>query len=118
MDKEHIYKGVNDLFDFLSRQNIQHLSKVSINERFDDVVIRVNNVRCAKEIMKYVNQNDYIKQGLISPNPFAFTDGNISLVWDGMMSYNTVISNWISLYINQCKINNSLDNVSYIDFYT
>ena len=118
MDKEHIYKGVNDLFDFLSHQNIQHLSKVTINERFDDVVIRVNNVRCAKEIMKYVNQNDYIKQGLIAPNPFAFTDGNISLVWDGMMSYNSVISNWISLYINQCKINNSLDNVSYIDFYT
>ena len=118
MDKEHIYKGVNDLFDFLSHQNIQHLSKVSINERFDDVVIRVNNVRCAKEIMKYVNQNDYIKQGLIAPNPFAFTDGNISLVWDGMMSYNSVISNWISLYINQCKINNCLDNVSYIDFYT
>ena len=110
LDKDHIYAGVNDIFEFTSRNNIPHKSKVGKHTRFDDVVLRVDSISDAEKIRNFVNNNGYLKEGLIRPNPFAFTDGNIAFAWDGDLSYNTVVSEWISSYIN------SRENVSYNDF--
>lgn len=118
MDREHIYYGVNKLFSYLSMNNIPHVSKVSKHVRFDDVVLRLDDIYSAEKIRLFVEQNQYIKDGLIAPNPFAFTDGNVSLTWDGNLSYNTVVSEWISDYINHLKSDGRLKMVSYADFYT
>lgn len=117
LDLEHIYNGVNELFTFLSENNIPHLSKVASHTRFDDVVLNVDDIDSVELIRNYVNNNKNIKEGLILPNPFAFTDGNISITWDGNLSYNTVVSEWVSDYINETRLKGTFDNVSYRDFY-
>ena len=40
LDADHIERGVNEIFDFLDKNNISHLSKVGQKIRFDDVVVR------------------------------------------------------------------------------
>lgn len=115
LDELHIYHGVNKLFDFISKYNIPHMSKVSNYTRFDDVVIIVDSINSLLAIKQFVTSDEYIKEGLIDPNPFTFSDGEISCTWDGELSYNTVVSEWISEYINSMKDN--LDSISYSSFY-
>lgn len=115
LDEAHIYEGVNKIFDFTSKNNIPHLSKVAKHTRFDDVVLQVDNYKDADIIRQFVSNDEYIKEGLIEPNPFAITDGMISFAWNGDLSYNTVVSEWISEYINSMK--NNLDFVSYSSFF-
>ena len=116
IDSEHIEKSAIILFEFLTRENIIHLSKIGKFVRFDDVVIRTNNSENANKIIEFVNNNEYIKEGLLKGNPFAVCVDNISMVYDNSLSYNMVVSSWISNYINwECK-NNNLDNVSFLRF--
>ena len=42
IDAEHLYDGANILFDFLERNNITHLSKISKKVRVDNVIVRLN----------------------------------------------------------------------------
>ena len=117
LDKKHIYFGVNSIFDFLLKNNIEHYSKVSSHIRFDDVVLRVKNKDAIDKINAHINADEYLKNGLLNTNPFAFIDNNISVTWDGFLSYNSVVSDWISSYINTLKEKNMLNSVSFISFY-
>lgn len=47
----------------------------------------------------FINGNEYLKRGLLNPNPFVFID-DIGYTWDGCLSYNLIASEWISNYIN------------------
>lgn len=118
MDREHIYYGVNQLFEFISKNNISHLSKVSDITRFDDVVLRLDDANSVSKIIDFVNKNSYIKEGLIPQNPFSPSHNGIAITWDGSLSYNYVVSEWISDYINELKRNNKHDDVSYVGFYS
>ena len=118
MDREHIYYGVNQLFEFIAKNNISHLSKVSDITRFDDVVLRLGDANSVSKIIDFINKNSYIKEGLISPNPFSPSHDGIAVTWDGSLSYNYAVSEWISDYINVLKINNKLEEVSYVGFYS
>ena len=40
MDSLHVEKGAKILFEYLERQNIEHVSKIGSHSRVDDVVIR------------------------------------------------------------------------------
>ena len=118
IDSEHIEKSGKMIFEFLARENIVHLSKIGKCVRFDDIVIRTNNSESANKIIDFVNNNEYIKEGLLTCNPFAVNVDNISMAYDNTLSYNMVVSSWISSYINwECK-NNNLDNVSFLRFRT
>ena len=117
LDVEHIYYGVNQIFEFVAKNNISHLSKVSNSTRFDDVVLRLDDVGSVEKIREFVSKNPYIKEGLVPQNPFSFQDDFISITWDGNLSYNMVVSEWISDYINELKRCSRLDEASYIDFY-
>ena len=114
IDESHIYHGVNKIFDYISRNNISHKSKVATHTRFDDLVIRVDDVEALSDIRKFVENDGYIIEGLIQTNPFAISDGMISFAWDGDLLYNRVVSEWISEYINSMQ--NNLDAVSYDSF--
>lgn len=118
MNKEHIYYGVNQLFEFISRNNISHLSKVSDITRFDDVVLRLDDMNSVLKTIDFVNKSAYIKEGLTSPNPFAPSHNGIAVTWDGSLSYNTMVSEWIADYINELKRSNGLESVSYMGFYS
>ena len=42
LDKEHIFDGANQLFDFLIREKIPHVSKIGKYISMDDIVVRVD----------------------------------------------------------------------------
>lgn len=117
LDKEHVDKGVSQLFDFLDKNNISHLSKVGKKIRFDNVVIRLTNEKDLNRLLDFVNNNKYIQEGLIKPNAFAYTENNIAIACDGSLSYNSTVANYILLYMKKLKEHNALDNASLKGFY-
>ena len=117
LDSKHIEQGAKSIFDFLTRNNISHLSKIGKDIRFDDIVIRLINKEDADKLLDYIRRNPYIQEGLIKPNPFAFQKNGVALACDGRESYNETIVKIIGLYISEKKDTNTLDKVSYEDFY-
>ena len=112
LDKEHIYRGANEIFEFLSDNNIVHQSKIGSETRFDDIVVRVNDIYSAETLRNFINNNKYIQEGLMEKNPFCIGDDKLAVTWDGTISYNQVVAEYISDYINS---NNK--DVSYQSFY-
>lgn len=117
LDREHIDKGSKELFNYLAKENIPHISKIGSHIRFDDIVIRTDSEESANKIMNFVKNNPYIQEGLLPANPFAVNDNGIALSWDDMLSYNSVVANWVSDYINWEFENNNINSVSYARFY-
>ena len=115
-NKKDIYKAVNELIKLLTQNNINHLTKVFNSVRNDNVIVIVDDLFTAEKIRKFVNSNENIKDSLLSGNPFMFTDGNISYAWDGYLSYNLVLSEWISDYINELKDSSKQIFIGYNDF--
>lgn len=116
-DKKNIYKSLFELIIFLSENNIIHSTKVFNKLRNDSIVITINSLFEAEKIRKFINNNENIKKNLIKPNPFMYSDNNISFAWDGYLSYNLVLSTWISDYINEVKEFNKYECVSYNDLF-
>lgn len=116
LDKKHIDKGMNEIINFLSQNNIVHSTKVFNTIRNDNIVISVDDLFTAEKIREFIDNNNYIKEGLLKLNPFMFTDGNISYVWDGYLTYNIVLCEWISDFVNELKKENKLDKVNYRNF--
>ena len=117
LDSEHIEKGAKLIFDFLNKNDISHVSKIGKEIRFDDIVVRLIKEEDAKKLLNFVKNNSYIQEGLLKPNPFAFQEGNIALACDGDKSYNYTVTQVIAMYLDKRKKDNSLDKVSYQDFY-
>ena len=118
-DYNHLKESANLIFDFLAKNNIPHISKIGKEIRFDNIVIRLTNIEDVPKIIDFVKNNSYIQEGLIEPNPFAFTKDNIAIVSDGNLSYNTVISDYIRLYLHFMKSTKQLHNInadSFINF--
>ncbi len=114
LDKAHIYNGVCELLTFLSTNNISHVTKVSNTTRIDDVIVIVDDILSAEKIRKFVEGNNNIKEGLLTTNPFMYTNGNISFICDGYLSYNMVVAEIVSDYINKQYLEKKLEEVSYI----
>ena len=116
IDKEHINESVKRIFHYLTKINAIHVSKVAKNIRYDNIVIRVNNINIVKQISNFINNDNYIKAGIMNTNPFAFHNDFISYTWDGELSYNMIVATYITDYINTLKHSNNLDQVSYNNF--
>ena len=109
LDKEHLKQGADYIFDFISSSGIYHQSKVADIMRNDNVVIRVNSIQDANMVMQYIDNNSYIKDGLLKVNPFLPNNNGIGVTMDNNYSYNTVVSQIISNYYNYLKQLNRLD---------
>ena len=112
-DESHMYDGVNRLMEYLSKNDITHKTLVSSSIRLDGVSVRVSDPNDIDNIIRFIYSDEYLREGLMEPNPFMFTAGCTSITWDGNLSYNMCISEWISQYINSID----LDKVSYESFY-
>ena len=117
LDKEHIRNGADLIFDYIKQNNIEHLSKIGADIRFDDIVIRLTNKKDVEKVINFVGSNEYLKEGLIKPNPFLYSKNNVAVACDGDLSFNNIISSLISNYINEKKLNNNLKEISVYDFY-
>jgi len=98
LDHNHLERGVNEIFDFLDQNNISHVSKVGKRIRFDNVVVRLINKEDLDKLLAFVKNNQYLQEGLLKPNPFAFVEDNIALASDGHLSYNSTVANYMMLY--------------------
>lgn len=117
LNSNHILHGAKIIFDFISKNNISHASKISRKIRFDNIVIRVINVEDATKIINFVKNNKFLQDGLINPNPFAPNINNIAIACDGRLSYNSTISSLINLYIRYKKVKKKLSEICIDDFY-
>lgn len=116
-DGKHIEKSAKLIFDFLSRNDIPHVSKIGKQIRFDDIVIRLVNEEDARKLLDFVKSNQYLQEGMIKPNPFAFQQDGVAMACDGDQSYNYTVAQIVAMYLDSKKKSNSLDTVSYQDFY-
>ena len=117
LDAKHIRTGAKLIFNFLTEENIPHLSKIGKEISFDNIVIRLINREDAENLMSFIKSNKYIQEGLMEPNPFAFQKDGIAIVSDGEKSYNGTVAMAIKLYLGKCQNENSLEQVSYESFY-
>ena len=110
LDSEHIDKGVLMIFDFIEKNNIINISKVGANIKSDTIVIRVENIKDAKMIMNFVKRNKYLQEGIYkNTNPFIPNINGVSYTIDGSLSYTTMISSVIGMFINEWVKNRELE---------
>ena len=110
LDSEHIDKGVLMIFDFIEKNNIINISKVGANIKSDTIVIRVKNIKDAKTIMNFVKRNKYLQEGINkNTNPFIPNINGVSYTIDGSLSYTTMISSVIGMFINEWVKNRELE---------
>ncbi len=102
------------LFDFLSANNICHISKIGSDIRLDDIVIRVYSKEDYFKIKNFINQTPKIKNAMQDSFPIGFHDDKINLALDRDMSFNEVTSDYLYYYIVDCK--KEKQNVSYQSF--
>ena len=117
IDDEHINEAAKRIFSFMAANNLKHSSKVASVVRIDDLVIRVPDKKTLNMVRDFIRNDDYIREGLMNVNPFLPNDGMFSYAWDGYLSYNDTLANYIVMYINGLKRYNMLDSVSFRDFY-
>ncbi len=121
IDYNHLEEGVNELFSFLERERIPHLSKVGSKMRVDNVIVRLRkgDVTSAKKVIDFVGSNLYLRNGLNSCNPFIPTRNGVGFMNEHGNSYNTDIANIISSYINKCiRINRKPNIEEFREFVT
>lgn len=109
IDREHLQNGANMLFDFIASTGIEHQSKIATIIRNDNVVVRVNSIEDANKIISFVNENQYIKEGLNNVNPFLPNCGGVGLAMDNNYSFNSTVADVIADFISILKQNNRLD---------
>ena len=116
LDSRHLYKGAELLFNYITEQDIVHESKIARNLRSDNVVVRLgpNDYESAPKIINYVNENQYLKEGLSKTNPFVPTINGVGYMEETGISYNCEIATLMSAYIHEAVINNN--NVSIDEF--
>ena len=118
LDSKHIENGAKLIFDFLTKNNITHLSKIGKNIRFDDIVVRLINPEDAEKLNNFIKNNKYINEGIIEANPFAFHNDKIAMACDGQLSYNDTVAGMIDMYIDKKRKENKLREVGFKDFYS
>ena len=117
-DHKHIKKSAELIFDFLNKNKIKHLSKISEDIRCDNISIRLLSLEDANLLSRFIDETEEIKKGLIDSNPFTTEYKNISYIIDDKVPYLYDVCFYISEYINILKEDNKLHQVSYVDFNT
>lgn len=110
LDKNHMEQSAKELINFLMSNNIENQIKFANMVRNDNVVIRLNTIKDAKKIIKFVHNN--IKEGLLKTNPFLPNIHGIGVTIDNNYSYNLIISEIISNYIMFLKEEDKLYSLS------
>lgn len=97
LDRTKVKETTDKIFKFLSDNNIECQSKIGKHLRVDTLTIRVCNKEDVNKVINFINSMDYTPN--VFPNPFLMNMGKVSIARDGgIVSYNEVLSNYISDY--------------------
>ena len=103
LDKEHISKGAKIILDYLSNEDIEHITNIANSVRTDGIIIKVFNEKDAEKVINFINTNSYLNESPLKPNPFLMTSGIVGLAQDNFNTYYNVLATLIMAYLNECK---------------
>ena len=103
INSKDIFEVARILFEYLSINNIKHMSKIGSDIRLDDIVIRVYSKKDYLRIKNFIDRTPRIKDSLQDSFPIGFHDGKINLALDRDMSFNQVVSSYLYWYITDSK---------------
>lgn len=115
--KENMEECIKIIFDYIDRNNISSHSKLANKIRSDSVVLRLESQNDAASVINFINNNAYLRSKAKTTNPFVGKHGICGFAYDELMSYNRVVSDLLSEYLNDLKSKNMLMNASINDFY-
>lgn len=110
----NIYKIADALFNFMIEENIVMECKVSKEMRNDALVCRVTNKEDTIKICEYLKKLRY--KFNITGNSFMYSDGRVSVVIDGNLTYNNILISLIKAYLEEKRNTSSLEEVSCTEF--
>lgn len=108
VDASNIYEVSTKVLDYIIKEGIHIQVKIAKNMRSDVFVIRVLDKDKLDKLLNYINSLDYNSKS--KPNPFALNIGRVSITKDGMMSYNTVLAEYITEYLKSEREEVTLEN--------
>lgn len=108
VDHSNIKEISTKVLEYIIEEGIHIQAKIANNMRSDVFVIRVLDKDKLDKLLNYINSLDYNSKS--KPNPFALNVGRVSITKDGMMSYNMVLSEYITEYIKSEKEEVTLEN--------
>lgn len=108
VDASNIYEVSTKVLDYIIEEGIHIQAKIAKNMRSDVFVIRVLDKDKLDKLLNYINSLDYNSKS--KPNPFALNVGRVSITKDGMMSYNTVLAEYITEYLKSEREEVPLEN--------
>lgn len=108
VDHSNIYEVSTKVLDYIIKEGIHIQAKIAKNTRSDVFVIRVLDKDKLDKLLNYINSLDYNSKS--KPNPFALNVGRVSITKDGMMSYNTVLAEYITEYLKSEREEVTLEN--------
>ncbi len=116
INKERIEISVKKIFDYIKNENINCCSKVFPTIRNDNIVIRVFDIDSCEKIIKFVNNNEYIKSGLLDLSPFVVNYQNIGITVDLNCSYHDILADKLYKYFLKLKKEDRFSDASTSDF--
>ena len=108
VDASNIYEVSTKVLDYIIKEGIHIQAKIAKNIRSDVFVIRVLDKDKLDKLLNYINSLDYNSKS--KPNPFALNVGRVSITKEGMMSYNTVLAEYITEYLKSEREEVTLEN--------
>ena len=108
VDASNIYEVSTKVLDYIIEEGIHIQAKIAKNMSSDVFVIRVLDKDKLDKLLNYINSLDYNSKS--KPNPFALNVGRVSITKDGMMSYNTVLAEYITEYLKSEREEVTLEN--------
>lgn len=108
VDRSNIKEISTKVLEYIIEEGIHIQAKIATNMRSDVFVIRVLDKDKLDKLLNYINSLDYNSKS--KPNPFALNVGRVSTTKDGTMSYNMVLSEYITEYLKSEKEEVTLEN--------
>ncbi len=116
LPKDKICEGVNYIFDFINRNNIETYSKVADYVRADDIVIRLSNKKDLKSVMEYINNSPFLRENSHKTNPFLMRNGIVGFSYDDTESYNLSVAKILNRYFSNIREQKNFSNCNLINF--
>ena len=110
----NIYKIADSLFDYMIDENIVMECKISKEMRNDALVCRITSKEDTIKVCGYLNKLRY--KFSTSCNPFMYSDGRVSVVVDGNLTYNNILISLVKAYLEEKRKTNTLEKVSCTEF--
>ena len=101
LDSSHLRIGVKIIFDYLNSNHIKYVARLDNRINNQGFYVLLSSVGDSENLINLVNSNDYLKAGLVKPNPFMYSEKGITCSNYTGLNEEFVLSKMIKLYIDR-----------------